>query len=516
MKSRFRWLIVLLSLVMIITVIPVTAAHGEEGGAASPAGASRTAASDSSVTASGGGSGHGDAAVSAGAGQGGGGADSLQGSMAPDSGTQQSSAPDTHGSFSTTGAGDSGEEKGASPGGQGQASSSPGNGQEGSGDDSVSQNRGSGPESMGLSEASTTGGDRPGEPAGLSRGGIDQGTGQGGTGNSPGNGSQGPGSEGQTPGKVGGQRPVLIAAASLGGAGTAWSGGPGQESNSAPAGPGHAPLPRNRQQGPPAQSGQYPCGPAERGAPATSPAPKEREENGQPDNKPRSRREEDLIDGEDSGVPLSSPPDPTRLPLFSSILFLFGGYRRISRKNILDHDLRRTIYDMICRNPGIDSVTLATVTAINENTLRYHLWKLQAAGKITCLSRPSVVRYFQNQGAFDPREQVMWHYLWSETPRHILALLYQTPGLSRQNLADGIGISGPSVTRQMKQLIDDNLVENRSFGRTNTYYLTDGALTALARAFSFRPPVSREAAAAHTHFLNHPDGQEEGQALIET
>lgn len=171
---------------------------------------------------------------------------------------------------------------------------------------------------------------------------------------------------------------------------------------------------------------------------------------------------------------------------------------------------------MICKNPGIDSVTLATVTGINENTLRYHLWKLQEAGKITSLSRPSVVRYFQNQGAFDPREQVIWHYLWSETPRHILALLYRTPGLSRQNLADGIGISGPSVTRQMTQLTDDNLVENRSFGRTNTYYLTDEALAALSRAFSFRPPVSREAAAAHNTVSNHPGGQEEGQALIET
>jgi predicted transcriptional regulator len=182
----------------------------------------------------------------------------------------------------------------------------------------------------------------------------------------------------------------------------------------------------------------------------------------------------------------------------------------------LDLDHRRTIYDMICRNPGIDSVTLATVTAMNENTLRYHVAKLLAAGKITSLSRPSVVRYFQNQGTFDPREQVVWHYLWSDSPRQILRLLYRSPGLSRQNLADEIGISGPSVTRQMKQLIDDGLVENTSPGRTNTYYLSEEALAALGRAFSFRPPVSREAGAAHTLFSNHPDSQEEGQALMET
>jgi hypothetical protein len=457
--------------------------------------------------------------------------------MAPDSGNQQSSAPDTHGSFSTTGAGYSGEVTDSSPDDKGQGFASSGSGQESGGnqpagqrqtsalsgggqetgsDTIVSQGRGSGPVLKGSSGTSTTGGDLPGEPAGLSRGGSDQEAGHGGTGNSPGNGLQGPGSESQTPGKYGGQRPVVLAAASLGSAGVAWQGSGQGEKPSFPAGPVPGPESRNRQQGPPAQSGQYPCGPAERGAPATSPAPKEREENGQPDNKPRSRREEDIIDGEDSGVPLSSPPDTTRLPLFSSILFLFGGYRRISRKNILDHDQRRMIYDMICRNPGIDSVTLATVTAANENTLRYHVAKLLATGKITRLSRPSVVRYFQNQGTFDPREQVIWHYLWSDTPRQLLALLYRSPGLSRQDLADAIGISGPSVTRQMTQLIHDALVENRSSGRTNTYYLTDGALNALARAFSFRPPVSREAAAAHNIFSNHPDGQEEGQALMKS
>jgi hypothetical protein len=535
MNSRFRSLIVLLSLVMLIAVIPVTAAHGDGGGAASPAEASGTAASDSSVSASGGGSGYGDAAVSTGAGQGGSGADSLQGSMAPDSGTQQSSAPDTQGSFSTTGVGDSGEVTASSPDDWGQGLTSPAGSQESGGDDLagqgqgpgspagspehgdndiVSQGRGSGPESMGSSLASIPVKSSQGEQVSPPRYTGGQGPGGSGSGYSSGYGLQGPGPESQ-PVTSGGQRPVLLAAASLGGAGAAWQGS-GQEGPSFPAGQGHAPPSRSRQQGPPAQPGQYPCGPAERGTPSASPAPRESEENGQPDKKPRSRREESLDTIGESGVPLSSPPDTTRLPLFSSILFLIGGYRRISRKNILDHDQRRMIYDMICRNPGIDSVTLATVTATNENTLRYHVAKLLAAGKITSLPRPSVVRYFQNQGTFDPREQVVWHYIWSDTPRQILMLLYRSPGLSRQNLADEIGISGPSVTRQMTQLIDDDLIENTSFGRTNAYYLTDGAQAALSRAFSFSPPVSQERAAQKDILSHNQLDPEHGQVLLES
>lgn len=183
-----------------------------------------------------------------------------------------------------------------------------------------------------------------------------------------------------------------------------------------------------------------------------------------------------------------APPRPG-LPLFPFSLILFGGYRRISKKNVLDHGARQTIYRVIARNPGIDVATLVEVTGINENTLRYHLFKLVAAGKITCFARPSVVRYFLNQGSYAPAEQVIWHYLWSDTPRQILLLLSRHPGLTRQQIADAIEISGPSVTRQMEHLIDDHVVENRYPGRSNHYYLTAEAFTILARAGAFQPAI---------------------------
>ncbi len=51
-------------------------------------------------------------------------------------------------------------------------------------------------------------------------------------------------------------------------------------------------------------------------------------------------------------------------------------------------------------------------------------------------------------------------------------MLYQHPGLTRQEIADALAITGPSVTRQMGNLIEDGVVENRFPGRSNHYYLT--------------------------------------------
>jgi len=174
-------------------------------------------------------------------------------------------------------------------------------------------------------------------------------------------------------------------------------------------------------------------------------------------------------------APLAPEPASPSVPPqahFPLNMLLFGGFRRISKKNVLEHDARQVIYQAITATPGTDVKTLAEVTGINENTLRYHLDRLVATGKITSFARPGVVRYFLNQGAFTQFEHRVFHYLWSDTPRGILWLLQQNPGLTRQQLADALMIAGPSVTRQMDNLIEDGIVENRSPGRSNHYYLT--------------------------------------------
>jgi predicted transcriptional regulator len=168
-------------------------------------------------------------------------------------------------------------------------------------------------------------------------------------------------------------------------------------------------------------------------------------------------------------------------------MLVFGGFRRISKKNVLEHGARNIIYQAITATPGIDVKTLTGMTGINENTLRYHLDRLVATGKISCFTRPGVVRYFQNQGAYNQFEHRVFHYLWTDTPRGILWLLFQHPGLTRQHIADALMIAGPSVTRQMDNLTGDGIVENRFPGRSNHYYLTQEAALTIDKVMSKAP-----------------------------
>ena len=249
----------------------------------------------------------------------------------------------------------------------------------------------------------------------------------------------------------------------------------------------HGASPQRQQHGPPAQSGNYPCGPAQA---SPLPPPSGQIRNESKEDTPSRQRSKRI--GFLSWIPDPIVPEPasSSFPLqslFPLNMLLIGGFRRISKKNVLEHDARHGIYQAITATPGIDVKTLTGMTGINENTLRYHLDRLIATGKISCFTRPGVVRYFQNQGAYSQYEHMVFHYLRTDTPREILWLLYQHPGLIRQQIADALMISGPSITRQMDNLIEDRIVENRFPGRSNHYYLTTEAALTIDKLMSHAP-----------------------------
>ena len=262
----------------------------------------------------------------------------------------------------------------------------------------------------------------------------------------------------------------------------------GSENRNTPVpGANHGPSPQRQHHGPPAQSSSYPCGPAQ-----ASPLPPSSGQTREESKEDTPSRQRSKRIGFLSWIPDPIVPEPasSSFPLqslFPLNMLLIGGFRRISKKNVLEHDARHVIYQAITATPGIDVKTLTGMTGINENTLRYHLDRLIATGKISCFTRPGVVRYFQNQGAYNQYEHMVFHYLRTDTPREILWLLYQHPGLTRQQIADALMISGPSITRQMDNLIEDRIVENRFPGRSNHYYLTTEAALTIDKLMSQAP-----------------------------
>ncbi|HIH02799.1 MAG TPA: MarR family transcriptional regulator [Methanoregulaceae archaeon] len=169
-------------------------------------------------------------------------------------------------------------------------------------------------------------------------------------------------------------------------------------------------------------------------------------------------------------------PDPLLLLRF----LLFLGYRRIRPGNVLDHPMRRDLASAIMADPGLDLAGCVAVTGANRETLRYHLALLVCAGKVMEETRNGSVRYFPHDPTLTSSHRAVLHLDRNPSLAPLLHHIRDEPGISRKDLAERLGVAGPSVNRQVQRLVDEGLVERRRCGQSQRYWLTPDA----ARAFA--------------------------------
>jgi DNA-binding transcriptional ArsR family regulator len=162
--------------------------------------------------------------------------------------------------------------------------------------------------------------------------------------------------------------------------------------------------------------------------------------------------------------PLAFPP---LLPL---------GYRRIFGKNILAHPSRKQIHDHISLHPGTDLKGIAEACGMNRETVRYHLKQMTAYHKITLLSAGGNIRYFQNHGLFSRMDQMVIHHLEKGTSGEILRYISVHPGSTRQDIAEYLGIAGPTVSRHLATLAREGLLLTKKEGKFLRCYLGTGVI----------------------------------------
>lgn len=201
---------------------------------------------------------------------------------------------------------------------------------------------------------------------------------------------------------------------------------------------------------------------------------------------------EPAVPGMDTGTPLETvpvefwdlPPEIMVLSLAMTVsvslgvpleffllikLYAYLGYRKVTRKFVLENNARNQLFRVIQDNPGIYFNSLERMTGIRHGTLRYHLFILRTTGKITTLQRSGDVRYFENCGMFSDKEKMVLRYIQNDTDNLILTLLLRNPGMARKDLTEKTGMSGPLVTWYIKRLRDDGIIHAQKQGRFVRY-----------------------------------------------
>ncbi len=95
-------------------------------------------------------------------------------------------------------------------------------------------------------------------------------------------------------------------------------------------------------------------------------------------------------------------------------------------------------------------------------------------------TRNGSVRYFPAIPTLPPVHRAVLHLDRNPSLAPLLHHIRDAPGISRLELAGRLGVAGPSVTRQVQRLVDEELVERRRCGQSQRYWLTPACADAFA------------------------------------
>ncbi|HWQ65726.1 MAG TPA: winged helix-turn-helix transcriptional regulator [Methanospirillum sp.] len=198
-----------------------------------------------------------------------------------------------------------------------------------------------------------------------------------------------------------------------------------------------------------------------------------------------------------SGSSSSGNPSPTRsaFPYFPGedmVLVDFDqierilrqhlrGYRRITAKNILDHETRRSLYELICSYPGIDLNGLVEMSGVNESTLRYHLDRIAEEQVITSITVGKSFHFFENHNKFSDEEQQFLSRFSTGQSGRILQTIRDHPGITRRDLAEFLGIASPTVTRTVQHLAQEGYIRLVKEGKYTRHFLPGQPMTLVHR-----------------------------------
>lgn len=177
-----------------------------------------------------------------------------------------------------------------------------------------------------------------------------------------------------------------------------------------------------------------------------------------------------------------SPALTYPLELFILVkMLLYSGYRHITDKTVLDNRMRLEIYSRIRDHPGTTAPIIAKDLDMNLGTVRYHLAMLQITRKITSISNPGFIAFFENPESRSILERKLLAHMRNETKVKIFQYLWQMPDSSRKGIADHLGLSGPAVTWHMNQLMDDLIIVTIRDGKCIRHSLNPEAVPVLEK-----------------------------------
>lgn len=148
-------------------------------------------------------------------------------------------------------------------------------------------------------------------------------------------------------------------------------------------------------------------------------------------------------------------------------------YTRIKEDEVLGHDVRQAIYDIVTADPGVSISTIADRADVGWGTAVYHLGVLEDNDLVVSMRDGRYKRYYQNGGRFNGTKEAL-AAIQNETTRDVVEVVIENPGITQTGLCDQLGISAPLAHWHLDRLKEADVVEQERDGRYKRHYVPDG------------------------------------------
>lgn len=186
-----------------------------------------------------------------------------------------------------------------------------------------------------------------------------------------------------------------------------------------------------------------------------------------------------------TGVP--SPPTAGTGPgtdrLLVALTFALAAwilYRRLSRDEIVGHDLRSRMIDRIEASPGRNASSLADELDVAITTILYHGRILAEADQVTVKRTGGEVQFYGPAGPRDVDPETV-ACLRSELRQALLGLVADDPGIHVAEAARRLDVSASKARYHVDRLVEEGLIAAETTGRSKRLRVTEDGRASLGR-----------------------------------
>lgn len=174
------------------------------------------------------------------------------------------------------------------------------------------------------------------------------------------------------------------------------------------------------------------------------------------------------------------------LPLFS----------RLSKDDLLENGGREMLFNLVDTNPGIGLAQLADQSGLGWGTTVYHLGRLEQGGFISSMKNGQNRHFFKN-GHPAAQQKKAIAVLKNPAAAQVARYLLATPGATGKTIACGLGMGAPTVTKYVKRLEEEGLVETLREGRSKIVQPTSTLVAAMEHIETPLPELPAASRSVH-------------------